>query len=162
MNVAFVAHDGKKEELINFVIAYEQLFQDHALFGTGTTGTLLMANTGLDICRFKSGPLGGDQQIGAMVARNEIDLLIFFRDPLVSQPHEPDITALLRLCDVYGIPVATNMATAELLIQALHRGDFHWREIISQNRPVYLTERKMKASHSESQDVLPSITAINN
>jgi methylglyoxal synthase len=141
MNVAFVAHDNKKEEMIIFTVAYQDLFKDHRLFATGTTGKQIMESTNLNIFRFKSGPLGGDQQLGAMVAQNELDLLIFFRDPLVSQPHEPDITALLRLCDVNGIPVATNMATAELLVKALERGDFNWRDIIHQSRPTNIALR---------------------
>lgn len=152
MNVAFVAHDRKKEEMVNFAIAYEALFKEHTLFSTGTTGRLIMENTDLDIMRFMSGPLGGDQQIGSMVAQNELDLLVFFRDPLVAQPHEPDITALLRLCDVYGIPVATNMATAELLILSLKRGDFHWRNVIHQSRPVNIAHRKMRAPEQPPMD----------
>ncbi|GKU77320.1 methylglyoxal synthase [Paenibacillus sp. L3-i20] len=144
MNVAFVAHDNKKDEMIQFTIAYQSLFQAHTLFATGTTGRLIMENTTLPIVRFMSGPLGGDQQIGSMVASNELDLLLFFRDPLVSQPHEPDITALLRLCDVYGIPVATNMATAELLVHSLQRGDLNWRELIHQCRPTNIAHRKLK------------------
>jgi methylglyoxal synthase len=141
MNVAFVAHDNKKEDMVIFTVAYQSLFKDHFLFSTGTTGKIIMENTDLNIFRFMSGPLGGDQQLGAMVAQNELDLLIFFRDPLVSQPHEPDITALLRLCDVYGIPVATNMATAELLVKALERGDLNWRDIIHQSRPTNIASR---------------------
>ncbi|MNP28854.1 Methylglyoxal synthase [compost metagenome] len=82
-----------------------------------------------------SGPLGGDQQIGALIAQNEMDLVIFLRDPLLAQPHEPDITALLRLCDVHGIPVATNVASAEILVRALDRGDFGWRELVEMNKP---------------------------
>ncbi|MCD9023203.1 methylglyoxal synthase [Cohnella silvisoli] len=142
MNVAFVAHDQKKKELVNFAIAYQNLFQSHHLFATGTTGQLIMDNTSLSIFRFKSGPLGGDQQLGAMIAQNDLDLLIFFRDPLVAQAHESDISALLRLCDVYGIPVATNMATAELLVRGLQRGDLDWRDVIHANQPVNITNRK--------------------
>ncbi|MNF02221.1 Methylglyoxal synthase [compost metagenome] len=82
-----------------------------------------------------SGPLGGDQQIGSLVAQDELDLIIFLRDPLMAQPHEPDITALLRLCDVYGIPVATNIATAEILVKAIDRGDFGWRELVHKYKP---------------------------
>lgn len=149
MKVAFVAHDHKKAEMVQFVMAYQSLFEDHTLFATGTTGKCIMENTTLDIVRFMSGPLGGDQQIGALVAQNELDLLLFFRDPLVSQPHEPDITALLRLCDVYGIPVATNMATAELLVHALERGDFSWREIIHQCRPSNVAHRSIKPHESK-------------
>ena len=95
----------------------------------------IMENTKLDVHRFMSGPLGGDQQIGAMVAQNEMDLIIFLRDPLMAQPHEPDIIALLRLCDVQGIPCATNIATAEILSERLDRGDFAWRELVHKYKP---------------------------
>jgi len=135
LNIAFIAHDRKKEEIVNFVIAYEKVFVPHQLFSTGTTGTRIMEQTSLSIHRFMSGPLGGDQQIGAMVAQNEMDLIIFLRDPLMAQPHEPDIIALLRLCDVQGIPVATNVASAELLVKALERGDFAWRELVHKYKP---------------------------
>lgn len=130
MKVALIAHDRKKEEMVNFVTAYQHVFSQHELFATGTTGSRIMDNTGLQVHLFQSGPLGGDQQIGAMVAKNEMDLIIFLRDPLMAQPHEPDIIALLRLCDVQGIPVATNIATGELLVKALDRGDFAWREMV--------------------------------
>ncbi|CAM3705889.1 MULTISPECIES: methylglyoxal synthase [Paenibacillus] len=135
MNIAFIAHDRKKEEMVNFVIAYEGVFKDHNLYSTGTTGTRIMEQTELSIHRFASGPLGGDQQIGALVADNEMDLIIFLRDPLMAQPHEPDINALLRLCDVQGIPLATNVATAEILVKALDRGDFAWRELVHKYKP---------------------------
>ncbi|WP_339223096.1 methylglyoxal synthase [Paenibacillus sp. FSL W7-1332] len=135
MNIAFIAHDRKKEEMVNFVIAYESVFEDHNLYSTGTTGTRIMEQTKLSIHRFASGPLGGDQQIGALVADNEMDLIIFLRDPLMAQPHEPDINALLRLCDVQGIPLATNVATAEILVKALDRGDFAWRELVHKYKP---------------------------
>lgn len=130
MNIALIAHDKKKEQMIQFCIAYEMLLNSHKLYATGTTGKLIMENTKLDVHRFMSGPLGGDQQIGALVAGNEMDLVIFFRDPLTAQPHEPDIAALLRLCDVYAIPLATNIGTAEVLIQALQHGDMAWRELV--------------------------------
>ncbi len=135
MKIALIAHDRKKEEMVNFVTAYENVFQDHTLYATGTTGTRIMENTNLQVNRFMSGPLGGDQQIGALVATNEIDLIIFLRDPLMAQPHEPDIIALLRLCDVQGIPCATNIATAEILVKALDRGDFAWRELVHKYKP---------------------------
>lgn len=93
-----------------------------------------MAETSLKIHRFKSGPLGGDQQVGALIAENKMDLVIFFKDPLTAQPHEPDISALIRLCDVYTIPLATNMATAEILLSGLQRGEFKWREIIKEEK----------------------------
>ncbi|WP_270171532.1 methylglyoxal synthase [Paenibacillus sp. SYP-B4298] len=135
LNIAFIAHDRKKDEMVNFVIAYESAFAPHQLYSTGTTGSRIMEQTKLSIHRFMSGPLGGDQQIGALVAQNEMDLIIFLRDPLMAQPHEPDIIALLRLCDVQGIPVATNIATAELLVRALQRGDFAWRELVHKYKP---------------------------
>jgi methylglyoxal synthase len=135
MNIALIAHDRKKEEMVNFITAYQHVFRRHRLYATGTTGLRIMEKTGLDVHRFMSGPLGGDQQIGALVAQNEMDLVIFLRDPLMAQPHEPDIIALLRLCDVQGIPVATNIATAELLVKSLERGDFAWRELVHKYKP---------------------------
>lgn len=133
MNIALIAHDQKKEQMIQFCIAYEALLKEHKLYATGTTGKRIMENTKLQIERFMSGPLGGDQQIGALVATNSMDLVIFFRDPLTAQPHEPDIAALMRLCDVYGIPLATNIGTAEVMIRALALGNLDWREIVRRN-----------------------------
>ncbi|EMR07388.1 Methylglyoxal synthase [Bhargavaea cecembensis DSE10] len=127
MNIALIAHDRKKDDLIQFVIAYLPIFKEHALYATGTTGKLVAEATGLDVHRFKSGPLGGDQQIGAMVAENRLDLIIFFRDPLTAQPHEPDVSALLRLSDVYKVPLATNMGTAEVLLRGLSEDHLDWR-----------------------------------
>lgn len=135
MKIAFIAHDRKKDEMVNFVTAYEHVFTGHELYSTGTTGQRIMEATSLIINRFMSGPLGGDQQIGALVARDELDLIVFLRDPLMAQPHEPDISALLRLCDVYGIPVATNIATAEILVKAIDRGDFAWRDLVHKYKP---------------------------
>lgn len=130
MDIALIAHDQKKDEMVNFVIAYEHIFAQHTLYATGTTGTRIMNETNLPVHRLRSGPLGGDQQIGAMIATGDLDLILFFRDPLTAQPHEPDVNALLRLCDVYGIPLATNLATAELLIRAVEEGYFSWRDMI--------------------------------
>ena len=129
MNIALIAHDKKKEDLIRFVTAYQPIFEHHTLFATGTTGKRIIEETGLSVQRFQSGPLGGDQQIGAKIAENDMDMVIFFRDPLTAQPHEPDVTALIRLCDVYGVPLATNMGTAEVLIHGLKRGDLDWRKL---------------------------------
>lgn len=130
MNIALIAHDKKKEDLIRFVTAYLPIFQQHTLFATGTTGLKISEATGLSVYRFKSGPLGGDQEIGARIAQNEMDIVIFFRDPLTAQPHEPDVSALIRLCDVYSIPLASNMGTAEVLIRGLAHGDLEWRNVI--------------------------------
>ena len=129
MKIALVAHDRKKDNLIQFAIAYRDILNEHELFATGTTGLRVIEATGLPVTRFRSGPLGGDQQIGAMIANNDMDMVIFFRDPLTAQPHEPDVTALIRLCDVYQIPLATNMGTAEILLKGLEKGFVDWRLI---------------------------------
>lgn len=128
MNIALIAHDRKKAELIDFVTAYKHIFSTHALFATGTTGRKIKQETGLQVECFQSGPYGGDQEIGAMIAKNKMDVVLFFRDPLTAQPHEPDVSALIRLCDVYSIPLATNMGTAEMLIMGIQRGDLAWRK----------------------------------
>lgn len=119
MKLALIAHDKKKDDMIDFVSRYREIFAEHELFATGTTGKLIHENIGLDVTRFLSGPLGGDQQIGAKIAEGEMDFIIFLRDPLTSQPHEPDVNALLRLCDVHCIPLATNIGAAEVFIKAL-------------------------------------------
>ncbi|MFC6347195.1 methylglyoxal synthase [Vagococcus carniphilus] len=119
MKIALIAHDKKKKEIIRISKEYEEILSKHELFGTGTTGTKIMKATDLKIHLFKSGPLGGDQQIGARVSEGEMDMIIFLRDPLTSQPHEPDVNALIRLSDVYEIPLATNKSTAILLFKEL-------------------------------------------
>lgn len=116
MNIALIAHDKKKNDLILFCKEHEQELAKHTLYATGTSGQRVMEHTNLEVNRMKSGPKGGDQQIGAMVADGKIDKVFFFRDPLTAQAHEPDIGALLRLCDVYNIPLATNRASAQLII----------------------------------------------
>ena len=123
MKIALIAHDKKKDDIIKLAIKYKDVLKEHRLFATGTTGPLIMAETGLDIIRMKSGPLGGDQQIGSMIADGELDLVIFLRDPLTSQPHEPDVSALMRLCDVRNIPLATNKTSAAIMLKALSDGD---------------------------------------
>jgi len=130
MNVALIAHDKKKELMVEFCIAYSGILSQHTLVATGTTGSLVADATGLDIQKFLTGPQGGDQQIGARIAYNEIDMVLFFRDPLTPLPHEPEILNLLKLCDVHNIPIATNVATAEVLIHGLERGDLDWRNIV--------------------------------
>lgn len=130
MNIAITAHDAKKELMVQFCIAYCGILSRHTLCGTGTTGKMVSEATGLKIQQFLSGPQGGDQQIAARIACNEIDLLLFFRDPLTPKPNEPNDMNLLRVCDMHNIPVATNIATAEVLIHGLERGDLDWREIV--------------------------------
>lgn len=133
MNIALIAHDKKKEQMVNFTLAYKNILEKHNIYATGTTGKIIQQATGLNVHRYLSGPLGGDQQIGAKVASNEIDIIIFLRDPLTAQPHEPDILALMRLSDVHCIPIATNIATAEILIKAMERGDMDWRMVMKGN-----------------------------
>ncbi|MEG2204139.1 MAG: methylglyoxal synthase, partial [Oscillospiraceae bacterium] len=128
------AHNSKKELMVQFCIAYSGILSQHNLCATGTTGKLVAEATGLRIFRFLSGEQGGDQQIAARIACNEIDLLIFLRDPINMKPGEPDEANLLRLCDVHSIPMATNIATAEALIHALEKGDLDWRNIVNPKR----------------------------
>ena len=134
MNIAVIAHDSKKELMVQFCIAYCGILSRHNLCATGTTGKLVSEATGLEIQRFLSGSHGGDQQISSRIACNEIDLLLFFRDPMTSKTHEVNEANMLRLCDVHNIPVATNIATAEVLIHGLERGDLDWRTIVNPNR----------------------------
>ncbi len=119
MKIALIAHDKKKKDLIEIARKYETVLAKHELFATGTTGSKIMEQTKLRIHCFKSGPLGGDQQIGAKVSEGEMDMIMFLRDPLTAQPHEPDVSALIRLSDVYEIPLATNRSTAILLLKEL-------------------------------------------
>ena len=129
MNIALIAHDTKKNLMQNFCIAYRGILNKNDLFATGTTGRLVEEVTNLNIYKFLPGHLGGEQQIGAQIEHNEIDLVIFLRDPLTSKNHEPDVNNVVRLCDMHNIPLATNLATAELLIKSLDRGDLEWREM---------------------------------
>lgn len=119
MRIALIAHDRKKDELIKFVQKHRDAFARHELVATGTTGGLVAEATNLPVHRYLSGPLGGDQQIGSEIALGRIDAVFFMRDPLTAHPHEPDVAALLRVCDVQGVPVATNAATAGWLVKAL-------------------------------------------
>jgi len=130
LNIALIAHDKKKKQIIDFALRFKDILKEHELCGTGTTGKMIMEATGLKVERYLSGPLGGDQQIGARIACEEIDLVIFLRDPLTAQPHEPDILALLRICDVHSVPLATNITSAEMLLKAMHLEEQgHWRNI---------------------------------
>jgi len=141
MNIALIAHDKKKDDMVRFATAYKPIFAKHKLFATGTTGLKIQEATGLDVHRFCSGPLGGDQEIGAKIANNEMDMVFFFRDPLTAQPHEPDVTALIRLCDVYAVPLATNMGTGEVLIRGLEQGDIDWRNVVHGKTEEFTEEK---------------------
>ena len=137
MNIALIAHDEMKNTMVGFCIGYESILCNYGLYATGTTGKRIEDETKLKIKRLASGPLGGDQQIGSLVVSQDIDLVIFLRDPMTAQAHEPDIQALIRLCDVYHVPIATNLASAEIFIKALDRGELSWREVRKTN-----TQRK--------------------
>ncbi len=129
MNIGLIAHDSKKTLMQNFCIAYRGILCRHELFATETTGRLVEEVTNLSIHKFLSGPLGGTQQLGSQIAQNDIDALIFLRDPMAPKPHEPNVNDVVRLCDVHNIPMATNLATAEILVLAIDRGDLDWREM---------------------------------
>lgn len=129
MNIGLVAHDAKKKLMQNFCIAYRGILTKHELFATGTTGRLIEEVANLSVHKYLAGHLGGSQQLGAQIEHNDIDMVIFLRDPLRPKSHEPDINIIVRLCDEHNIPLATNLATAELLIRALDRGDLEWREM---------------------------------
>ena len=129
MNIGLIAHDSKKALMQNLCIAYRGILSKHQLFATGTTGRLIEEVTNLSIHKYSAGPLGGQQQLGAQIAQNDIDALIFLRDPSNPKPHEPNVNDVIRLCDVHNIPMATNLATAEIIILALDRGDLDWREM---------------------------------
>jgi methylglyoxal synthase len=131
MNIALMAHDSKKELMTQFCIAYCGILSKHSLCATGTTGKVVSEATGLQIEKYLSGSQGGDQQIAARISCDEIDLLLFFRDPMTAKEHEPNDNDMFRLCDTRNIPVATNIATAEVLIHGLERGDLDWRNIVN-------------------------------
>lgn len=130
MKIALVAHDNKKNVMIQFVKNHKETLSKYELCATGTTGLRIHQETGLEVERFLSGPIGGDQQIGAEVAMEKIDLVIFLRDPLTAQPHEPDVLALLRVCDVHQVPLATNVTSAEMLLHGVLNKE-EWKSVRS-------------------------------
>lgn len=131
--IALIAHDGKKDDMVAWCVANQDELKKHFLCGTGTTSALIAEATSLPVKAYKSGPLGGDQQIGARIAEGEIDMMIFFWDPLEAQPHDPDIRALLRIAVVYDIPVATNPATADFLIKSKYMNKQYIHEVTEFN-----------------------------
>ena len=128
MNIGLIAHDAKKKLMQNFCIAYRGILSKNELYATGTTGRLIEEVTNLNVHKYIAGHLGGEQQLGSQIENNDIDIIIFLRDPLHPKAHEPDINNIFLLFDMHNIPLATNLATAELLIKALDRGDLDWRE----------------------------------
>lgn len=129
MKIGLVAHDAKKNLMQNFCIAYRGILSKHSIYATGTTGRLIEEVTNLNIHKYLAGHLGGEQQLASQIEHDQIDLVIFLRDPLSPKSHEPDVNNVIHLCDTYNIPFATNLATAELLIKSLDRGDLEWREV---------------------------------
>ena len=129
MNIALIAHDAKKKLMQNFCIAYRGILSKNQFYATGTTGRLIEEVTNLSVHKYLAGHLGGEQQIGAQIEHNQIDLVIFLQDPLTSKTHEPNVGNIMKLCDIHNIPLATNLASAELLIKSLDRGDLEWREM---------------------------------
>jgi methylglyoxal synthase len=124
-NIVLIAHDSRKKDLLEWVQFNREVLKEHHLFGTGTTGALIAQNTRLKVTRFKSGPLGGDQQVGAQISEGALDIMIFFWDPLEPQPHDPDVKALLRIAVLYNIPTACNRATADFLVASpLFHGEY--------------------------------------
>ena len=128
MNIGLVAHDTKKTLMQNLAIAYRGILSKHDLYATGTTGRLIEQVTNLTVHKYLAGHVGGEQQLATQIEQNLIDMVIFLRDPMSTKPNEPDVYNVIHLCDTYNIPFATNLATAELLIKALERGDLEWRE----------------------------------
>lgn len=129
MKVGLLAHDSKKKLMQNFCIAYRGILTRHELYATGTTGTLIEEVTNLKIHKFLPGETGGVRQLTSQIEQGNLDMIIFLRDPLPEYDGEPDLSSVIRLCDMYNIPIATNLATAELLIHALERGELEWRNV---------------------------------
>ena len=128
MNIGLIAHDSKKRLMQDFCIAYRGILSGHQLFATGTTGRMVEEATGLSVYKYLAGHTGGESQLCSQIDNNNLDMVIFLRDPLSKRKHEPDINNIFALCDVHNIPLATNLATAELLIKGLERGDLDWRD----------------------------------
>ncbi len=135
-HIALIAHDTKKHELVEWVENNKEVLKNHFLSGTGTTARLIVDKTGLPVKAYNSGPLGGDQQIGCRIVEGNIDFVIFFWDPLASQPHDPDVKALLRICAVYDIPVANNRATADFLITSKFMNEEYERHVLNYNKVI--------------------------
>lgn len=129
MNIGFIAHESKKKLLQNFCIAYRGILANHELYATGTSGRLIEEATNLTVHKMLAGHVGGEQQMASMIEQNQMDLIIFLRDPFKAKKHEPDANKIFRLCDTHIIPLATNLASAELLIKSLDRGELDWREM---------------------------------
>ena len=129
MNLGIIAHNSKKVLIEDFCIAYKNILAKHEVYATGTTGRLIEEASNLTVHKFLAGHLGGEQQLGAMIEQNEMDLIIYLREPLATQKQDPDVKRIFMLCDTHNIPMATNLATAEMMIRSLGRGELDWREM---------------------------------
>ena len=143
-NIALIAHDAKKEELISWCDEHKELLSKHFLCGTGTTARMITDRTGLPVKGYNSGPLGGDQQIGAKIVEGQIDFMIFLWDPLEAQPHDPDVKALLRIAVVYDIPIANNLATADFMLHSKYMNESYSRQIENFDKKVQNRVEGMK------------------
>lgn len=143
-SIALIAHDGKKQELIRWCQEHEEILRKHFLCGTGTTARMITEKTGLPVKGYNSGPLGGDQQIGAKIVEGKIDFVIFFSDPLTAAPHDPDVKALLRIAQVYDIPIANNKATADFMIHSPLMNECYDHDVINFNKNIADRAQNMK------------------
>lgn len=143
-HIALVAHDGKKKEMVDWCDKNKDILKNHFLCGTGTTARLIAEKTGLPVRAYNSGPLGGDQQIGAKIVEGGIDFMIFLWDPLEAQPHDPDVKALLRIAVVYDIPVANNLATADFMLTSRYMNQTYSRKVLNFSAEVEERVRQMK------------------
>ena len=143
-NIALIAHDNKKPKLIAWCKEHKPELEKHNLYGTGTTARMITDQTGLTVKGYNSGPLGGDQQIGAKIVEGRIDLVIFFSDPLTAQPHDPDVKALLRIAQVYDIPIANNRATADFIIQSKLMNEEYEHTVINFSKNIQNRAKELK------------------
>ncbi len=143
-HIALIAHDGKKMDLVEWAEKNKEILKGHFLCGTGTTARLLADKTGLPVKGYNSGPLGGDQQIGSRIVEGAIDFIVFFSDPLESQPHDPDVKALLRIAVVYDIPIANNRATADFLLASRYMNEEYERRVINYNKRILRRLEELK------------------
>lgn len=143
-NIALIAHDNKKQELIDWCKNYIDILKEHNLYGTGTTSRMITDNTGLKVKGFNSGPLGGDQQIGAKIVEGVIDFIVFFSDPLTAQPHDPDVKALLRIAQVYDIPMAGNKSSADFMITSKYMNENYEHKVINFQKNIEKRAKTLK------------------
>ena len=141
--IALIAHDSKKRELIGWCDAHKEILKHHFLCGTGTTARMVTDATGLPVKGYNSGPLGGDQQIGAKIVEGGVDFVVFFSDPLTAQPHDPDVKALLRIAQVYDIPIANNLATADFMLNSKYMNESYNRKIENFDKTIRERVEKM-------------------